>query len=234
MKFIKNTLKLLKQNKVLKRILVPVIFFGGIHKLISSIRSIIKGTNFRILVYHSFTRHQNDIKFRLDEAIFEKHIKYLKENYHICSLENIIKSIRDGKKIQNNCICITIDDGYLDNYEIAYPILKKYNVPATIFITSRYILDGKKPYSEQMQRSPTNEYAWYQANKDNQNIFRMPRLPMMSWGHINEMRYNLIEIGSHTLYHPILTKVPINVAKQEIVLSKEEIEARIFNEVSLL
>jgi peptidoglycan/xylan/chitin deacetylase (PgdA/CDA1 family) len=69
---------------------------------------------------------------------FEQHIKYLKENYNICSLSDLVESIK-SKKILPKSVAITFDDGYADNYYNAYPILQKYDAPATIFITTSMI-----------------------------------------------------------------------------------------------
>jgi len=73
---------------------------------------------------------------------FEKQVKYLKENFKIYSLEKLINLLSKPKidnPIKENIAVITFDDGYKDNYIYAYPILKKYQVPATIFLISGYI-----------------------------------------------------------------------------------------------
>ncbi|MCK5768708.1 MAG: polysaccharide deacetylase family protein, partial [Candidatus Atribacteria bacterium] len=73
---------------------------------------------------------------------FEKQVKYLKENFKIYSLEKLINLLSTPKidnPIKENIAVITFDDGYKDNYIYAYPILKKYQVPATIFLISGFI-----------------------------------------------------------------------------------------------
>ena len=73
---------------------------------------------------------------------FEKQIKYLKKNFKIYTLEQLI-NLLSTDKIDNgtkeNIAVITFDDGYKDNHIYAYPILKKYQVPATIFLVSGHI-----------------------------------------------------------------------------------------------
>ena len=64
---------------------------------------------------------------------FQEHIIFLKNNYEIVPLHKI--QLRTQKK---KCV-ITFDDGWSDNFKYAYPLLKKYNVPATIFLTTGMI-----------------------------------------------------------------------------------------------
>lgn len=218
-----------RKMKLLNKILLQIFFYLRLHNIIEKIRTLINGYHYTIITYHSFTNEKAD-PFRINAGIFEEQIKYLKENYNIEPLGNLIKLIKSGKTPKKNYICITIDDGFLDNYEIAYPILKKYNVPATIFITSRLIEEtnavSKQPPA--ILEQETNPVC-----KDDPDIYRLPDMPMMSWDQLIEMSDNNIEIGSHTLHHPILTKVPLDVAASEIKLSKKEIEEKTNRKVNL-
>ena len=70
---------------------------------------------------------------------FNNQIKYFARYCNVVSLDFMVKKIREGKSLSPNDVAITFDDGYNDNYANAYPVLKKYNVPATIFLTTGYI-----------------------------------------------------------------------------------------------
>jgi peptidoglycan/xylan/chitin deacetylase (PgdA/CDA1 family) len=76
---------------------------------------------------------------------FEKQIAHLARNYKVISLDEIVERVKKRNSLRS-CVAITFDDGFRDNYENAYPILKKYNVPATIFLTTGYIEDGTAPW----------------------------------------------------------------------------------------
>jgi peptidoglycan/xylan/chitin deacetylase (PgdA/CDA1 family) len=66
---------------------------------------------------------------------FEAQMRFLKEHkYNVLPLEALAGLIRDKKRIPALSVAITLDDGYEDNYLYAFPILKKYGLPATIFI----------------------------------------------------------------------------------------------------
>jgi len=100
-----------------------------------------------IFVYHRVSP-EKDTYFLpgIEPEEFEKQISYLKENFKIYSLKKLINGLKRGKinkKEHENIAVITFDDGYRDNYIYAYPILKKYHIPATFFLTTDYIGQGK-------------------------------------------------------------------------------------------
>ena len=72
--------------------------------------------------------------------VFEEHMRFLKSNFVILSFHALLE-LWDKKAVEEDkryCV-ITFDDGWLDNYTYAYPILKKYGVPATIFLATSFI-----------------------------------------------------------------------------------------------
>ncbi|MEO0249300.1 MAG: polysaccharide deacetylase family protein, partial [candidate division WOR-3 bacterium] len=69
---------------------------------------------------------------------FEDHLKYLRKKYRFLSLETFLSSLSSGEPLQKSCL-ITFDDGWLDTYRNAFPLLRKYDVPATVFLSTSYI-----------------------------------------------------------------------------------------------
>ncbi|MFC1646553.1 polysaccharide deacetylase family protein [Candidatus Omnitrophota bacterium] len=66
---------------------------------------------------------------------FEQQMSFLKVNeYNVISLEEFAVYLREKKQVPRNTVVLTFDDGHLDNYEEAYPILKKYGLKATMFV----------------------------------------------------------------------------------------------------
>ena len=99
---------------------------------------------FTIVMYHRVGANNEDWSVDIiDTSVFEKQIKYLKKTHTIMSLEDFAKNINKKKKLPKRVAIITFDDGYKDNYKNAYPILKKYKIPATIFLTTGHIDNDK-------------------------------------------------------------------------------------------
>lgn len=91
---------------------------------------------FRILNYHRVNDFNDP--FTIDSVAasdFENQMQYISKHYHVLSLEDIYTHITNHHPLPDQCLAITFDDGYEDNYTFAFHTLKKYNLPATIFIT---------------------------------------------------------------------------------------------------
>lgn len=89
-------------------------------------------------------------------AHFEEQVKYLTENGFTCVLaSDVDRAVRDCKPLPERAVAITMDDGYRDNFDCAFPILKKYNMPATIFlVTSTVDTDGHLTWSDIHEMRP--------------------------------------------------------------------------------
>lgn len=77
--------------------------------------------------------------FSCDENLFEKHLKFYKSNFDIITIDELNAIKKSNIKLNNRLALITFDDGYIDNYTLAYPLLKKYQVPAVFFIATDFI-----------------------------------------------------------------------------------------------
>jgi len=98
-----------------------------------------------ILMYHSLDGKEYQTKLSLCPAGFSKQMEFLhKFKYNVISLEEMVTLIRDKKRIPHKTVAITFDDGYDNNYLCAYPVLKKYGFPATIFVITDFI--GKEGF----------------------------------------------------------------------------------------
>lgn len=77
---------------------------------------------------------------------FYMQMKFLKQNYHIVRFED------DWNVLDVDCVCITFDDGYLDNFTYALPILQDLDIPATIFISTGNIDTTKEFWWDELER----------------------------------------------------------------------------------
>lgn len=91
---------------------------------------------FPILMYHSVSPSPvKGNRLAVSVKSFERQMRFLKEhNYNVITLDEAADFIKRKKRIPRNSVAITLDDGYKDNYTSAFPIFKKYHLPATMFI----------------------------------------------------------------------------------------------------
>ncbi len=76
---------------------------------------------------------------------FDRQMKFLKKNnYQVISLDDLIQGIAKGVLFNRRSVVITFDDGYADNYTTAFPVLKRYDFPALVFVVSDFV--GKPGY----------------------------------------------------------------------------------------
>ena len=88
-----------------------------------------------ILMYHSIDDNDKDARLSISPKSFERQMEFLyKNHYNVIGLDKAAEYIKNGKNPLSKTIVITFDDGYYDNYEHAYPVLKKYGIKATLFV----------------------------------------------------------------------------------------------------
>ncbi|MGL5203051.1 polysaccharide deacetylase family protein [Cetobacterium sp.] len=136
---------------------------------------------------------------------FDEQMKYLKnKGYETVTFEDLLNNkYKQRFDKDKKWIMLTFDDGYKDNYENAFPILKKYQFKGII-----YILDGVK-YNK-----------WDVDDKNNPE----KEFPLMNVEELLEMQKYGIEFGGHTSTHPKLAELSLENVKKEIILSKNNIE----------
>ena len=165
----------------------------------------------RILTYHMISKHKpkKSSKFnrlRVPPCEFEKQLKWLKKNnWHVVTMSELIEN---KNNLPLKTVALTFDDGYEDNYLNAFPVLKKYNMKATLYlVVDRF------------------EKNWATDKDLNESSEELNNEPMLKDEQIREMLDSgLVEIGSHTLNHINLKKCSAEEKRNEIVNSKEKIE----------
>jgi len=114
-------------KSLIKNIISIFIFYSGIFHLFKFLIKKTKHNSIIILKYHITPLH------------FEKEIKYLSKNHTILRLEDLMEAIIKKRNLPYRSVVITFDDGYRNFYTNAYPILKKYQIPAALFLPAGLI-----------------------------------------------------------------------------------------------
>lgn len=89
-----------------------------------------------IIMYHQVLPNPDQgYRLAVSTQTFNRQMRFLKKhNFNVLPLEDLIRLIKEKKEIPSRTVVITFDDGYRDNYIYAFPVLKKYGLPAAIFL----------------------------------------------------------------------------------------------------
>jgi peptidoglycan/xylan/chitin deacetylase (PgdA/CDA1 family) len=101
-----------------------------------------KDASARILYYHRVNDDNDPFFPAISTALFEAQMRFVRQHYKVVSLSELLKGL--AEKSTEPILAITFDDGYQDNYDNAFPILERYGLPATIFLTTGTI-DSREP-----------------------------------------------------------------------------------------
>jgi peptidoglycan/xylan/chitin deacetylase (PgdA/CDA1 family) len=231
-----------------------------------------------ILMYHRFTSHEDDQA--TSARAFESHLRYLKSHYRIVPLSQIAAHLRAGRSLPPRLAAITIDDGYQDAYEIAFPLLRQYEAPATLFVVTDFIERKTWLWTDKLKfMTPRTSARWLEVAL-NDSISRVElsdaksrrlaamhinsllkrqtnhykdlvlsqisdslgvTLPVappeefrpLSWEQVRELDNAGVEIGSHTVSHPILTRIDLQRLQNELCASKAQLEAMLGRDVDM-
>ena len=69
---------------------------------------------------------------------FERHLKYLSKDCRVISLDELARKVRAKEEIPDKTVAVTFDGGWIDNFVYAYPLLLRYNIPATFFLPTAF------------------------------------------------------------------------------------------------
>ena len=158
-----------------------------------------------ILTYHNFTKDEGS-SYSINIIEFEKQMNYLAtHNYSVISLSELLKGLKNGQ-LPPKPVVITIDDGFKSTFTLAYPVLKKYNFPATLFI-----------YTDFIERN-SNSLTWGEIKEMTENNLEI--------GSHTLSHCNLLQYKENENYENYLARI-----KKEIFLSKEILEIKIGGKV---
>jgi len=201
----------------------------------------------RVLTEDSFSRTGSLPGILMKEKTFQDLLAHVKQHYKPVALENAIP----GNQSTKINVVFTFDDGWRDNYTIAFPIARAYGIPFTIFVCPGVLGQSEPFWPEQacslmhtlgkdaheisatvegLKRLPSSERDRYFSSLREQAL-RAGTLPqpsiedqVLSSGEILEMHRAGVSFGSHTQTHQILTSLPMDVVERELAKSKSAVE----------
>lgn len=197
-----------------------------------------------------------------DEATFRWQMKLLADCFNVMPLHEALTALKENR-IPPRAVCITFDDGYRSTHDLALPVLREFNLSATVFVTSGYIGEGSMWNDRILESVRKIDAASLDLRTDGLGIFPIASLnerkeavltltekakylppperqalidrldqmagiyqpdPMLTEEMIRTLSQHQVEIGAHTVSHPILTSLVDAKARQEITDSKNQLE----------
>jgi peptidoglycan/xylan/chitin deacetylase (PgdA/CDA1 family) len=224
-----------------------------------------------ILTYHRFSVDERDDDGKTPARALAEQLEYLTAHYDVVPLSQIVERITAREPLPSGLAAVTIDDGYRDAYEVAYPLLRRYGVPASLYVVTEFAdrrawlwTDKARFLAQQAPRQTLTtkigasdlrlELNEATSRRDaservNSVIKRLPdelkeeaierlsremgvaipptppdEFSSVTWDQAREMDANGVEIGSHTMTHPILTNIGDERLRRELRDSKSRLE----------
>lgn len=201
--------RLNKPDRSIVRYLIKESVFYCYAKLFRVIpRRILSTANAQRIVVLLYHRVNDDLRDSVTVGIeqFDRHMCYVRQNYHVTSIGDIVTG-NVPRNTRRPVICITFDDGYLDNYVNAVPILLKHKIPAAFFVSTGM-----------MGSDHGFEHDLKKLGK---------ALPNMTWKQIRQMHQLGFTIGSHTVTHINCGKSAPDLVRKEILQSKSDLNQKL-------
>ena len=216
-----------------------------------------------ILIYHRVVPEPDPlVPDQVCAKEFDWQLGVLGRWFRVLPLREAAARLRDGT-LPVRSACVTFDDGYRDNVEVALPILRRHGMPATFFLATSFLNGGRMwndSVIETVRRAQGDTLDARCIGLDTLSIstielkrraieralaalkylplderqrrveelggaHELPSDLMMTAGHAQQLHANAMEIGAHTVTHPILARLNPERAGKEIRDSKTRLEA---------
>jgi len=169
----------------------------------------------RIMMYHMISKQLPKTKksgLRVSPEMFERHLKYFSDNnWSFIKMSELLEH-----DTQEKVVAITFDDGYEDNYSEAFPLLKKYNACATLYL----VIDR-------------HQNDWSAKKNPKHNKGDLAKKSKLSDEQVQEMvTSGIFELGGHTYSHPFLPNLSVEDKEHEMISSKSFLETKFNTNIS--
>lgn len=152
---------------------------GGVRLLHLLRPARLRQQSLHIFTYHRVNDHDDPFFEATPSKQFREQMAHLARYYTVLPLSAAIAQMQVGT-LSGKTIAITFDDGYLDNYEVAFPILREFNLPATIFLTTGLISTGEMAWfdrtAQALRSADPVELSLPLRSRQGESDFRMADL----------------------------------------------------------
>ncbi len=171
-----------------------------------------------VLMYHHVNPHKGDT-VTVTPDVFEGQMRHLRESgYRALTIDELVSYIAGETVLKQRAVVVTFDDGWLDNFIYAFPVMKRYNINACIFIVTDWVNNSATDASPSVT---------VPAHKESKSLIRKGRAGevILGWDHIIAMQESgLMEFYAHTRSHARCTTLSAQELLSEVGESKRAIE----------
>ncbi len=184
------------------------------------------GNNARlsIAIYHRVVEEDDALLgISASAPIFDMQVEYFSKNFNVLPLHEAVQRLKNGT-LPNRAACITFDDGYADNEEVALPILQKHGVPATFFVATGFINGGimwNDVVIEWMRRVPVDSLDLTKMDLGKHVIDTLPQRREALYSLINTLKYLPFEIRKQRI-DQLCSLIPVSLP-DNLMMTPEQV-----------
>ena len=158
-----------------------------------------------VVAFHSITPERSDGALRCSLRDFQRYCAFFAKHMKTERFTGLVGQLAQRRPLEGEVV-ITFDDGYADNAELAAPVLKRWSLPATFFVTTGFMESQQQVFWD---KDAGLESRW------------------MSWEQVIQLAREGHEIGAHTVGHADLEVASLTETESELRRARDEIQARI-------
>jgi peptidoglycan/xylan/chitin deacetylase (PgdA/CDA1 family) len=225
----------------------------------------------RVLTYHRVVELDEDSLhspgMTVSLQVFQEHIAYLSQHYHVLHIQDLLEASRAGSGLPPRSVLITFDDAYQDFGDLAWPILRQYALPVTLFVPTAFPDHPERVFwwdwlSEAFRlttrrdelETPTGRFSLstpaqrrnaYKRLRDYIKSLPNARVsgvveevcsqlgvpkstpPVLGWEALRMLTQEGVALGAHTQTHPLMNRISLEEACQEISGSFNDLQREI-------
>jgi peptidoglycan/xylan/chitin deacetylase (PgdA/CDA1 family) len=173
-------------------------------------------------MYHHINPHQGDM-VTVTPGVFEDQMKYIRDSgYRTLSIDEFVLYLSGSLTVEEKAVVVTFDDGWLDNYIYALPVIKKYHIKAAIFVVTDRVERASEGVTALSLPIPTHGESKELIKRGKEEQVTL------TWGLMHEMaETGLVEFYSHTRSHRKCDRLSKEELIPELEESKKVIEERL-------
>ncbi len=180
----------------------------------------------RVLAYHTVN----------DEVSFEKQLIYISKNFNVISSDDLKQHLLQNKALPEKALLITFDDGDISVLEKGLPVLKKYNLPAVLFVITE-LINTSKPFwwyeMEQLLDKKTADSKVWEVKKmtNTERLAYMDEIRSLSESQIKQRQLTTkelkllhssnITVANHSHTHPMFDKSTVEELESEMNMAHD-------------